>query len=370
MSPLEVKKTTHSSLADVLEFRQTRTFVPIYDSVRQSGLPLLRYAIRRRLSTNTATGPPVVLLVCLETRPDALVNPSLVHGGEVHAIMGIMGGSDQPGEASSALMKACAHMKQLQLVNMSPDLAQLKHVITKTVKTLQEEHSTIYVYYDSLVPFLRQPMGQLLRFFRTLGTGDESAKSASGLAISMALIHEDLLVPDATSSAGIPPVRHALEALGPVTVHLYDLEDYNRTMDPLLWTEEDSRPAFAHLDTSNNSPGSRVAKVEYLKKSRKMQIETSVYDIVDDRLVTSEFVLARYQADAGKPAEKEIIQTPENDPLKSLSFNLTLTDQQREAKNNLVLPYVNEQSASGAIIYQPDDGDDFDEEDPDDDLDI
>lgn len=51
------------------------------------------------------------------------------------------------------------------------------------------------------------------------------------------------------------------------------------------------------------------------------------------------------------------------------SFNLQLTPEQRQQKDELVLPYTAAQSTTTATFYyDPDSADDFDEEDPDDDL--
>ncbi|KAG0014288.1 hypothetical protein BGZ80_010539, partial [Entomortierella chlamydospora] len=58
------------------------------------------------------------------------------------------------------------------------------------------------------------------------------------------------------------------------------------------------------------------------------------------------------------------------DPAANLSFNLNLTDEQRRAKNETVLPYMKTQESTGAIYYEPDAADDFDDDDPDDDLTI
>ncbi|XP_071541026.1 elongator complex protein 5 [Panulirus ornatus] len=52
------------------------------------------------------------------------------------------------------------------------------------------------------------------------------------------------------------------------------------------------------------------------------------------------------------------------------TFNLSLTDDQRIEKNKLLLPHTRVQSLGGQILYTPDDADDWDEDDPDDDLDI
>lgn len=64
-----------------------------------------------------------------------------------------------------------------------------------------------------------------------------------------------------------------------------------------------------------------------------------------------------------------------------MTFNLRLTNKEREARAGTALPYLLEaekkvsylnkaHSQGGDVVYIPDEGDDFDEEDPDDDLDV
>jgi hypothetical protein len=45
-----------------------------------------------------------------------------------------------------------------------------------------------------------------------------------------------------------------------------------------------------------------------------------------------------------------------------LSFNLSLTNQQKQQRENVVLPHLEAQKETPIIHYTPDDGDDFDEE--------
>jgi len=63
--------------------------------------------------------------------------------------------------------------------------------------------------------------------------------------------------------------------------------------------------------------------------------------------------------------------------LKGLTFNLSLSEQEKEAKDQVTLPYLNKRTVGsgsggvgGEIHYVPDEFDDVDEEDPDDDLGI
>ena len=80
-----------------------------------------------------------------------------------------------------------------------------------------------------------------------------------------------------------------------------------------------------------------------------------------------------------------IDKTDEPDPTANLTFDLRLSSKEKEDRSKVILPYTSvrdgvgvvsgqssshAQTGSGQIYYQPDDVDDFDESDPDDDLDI
>lgn len=67
------------------------------------------------------------------------------------------------------------------------------------------------------------------------------------------------------------------------------------------------------------------------------------------------------------------------DPAANLTFDLHLSSQERKDRAQVILPYtsaqqgtglvgMSSQTPSGQIFYQPDELDDFDDSDPDDDL--
>ncbi|KAM8974394.1 elongator complex protein 5 [Pelodytes ibericus] len=78
--------------------------------------------------------------------------------------------------------------------------------------------------------------------------------------------------------------------------------------------------------------------------------------------------------------ESEHKTTKAVDPTANLTFNLRLSDTERELKESTALPYVftagekssllQASSSSSKIFYDPDPEDDIDDEDPDDDLDV
>ena len=82
-----------------------------------------------------------------------------------------------------------------------------------------------------------------------------------------------------------------------------------------------------------------------------------------------------------RPHTLSTTHTPSQaDPTANLTFDLTLTAKEKHDRANVVLPYTRPHItahtrphislAKGEIFYQPDEADDFDESDPDDDLDI
>ncbi|XP_077998454.1 elongator complex protein 5-like isoform X2 [Glandiceps talaboti] len=102
------------------------------------------------------------------------------------------------------------------------------------------------------------------------------------------------------------------------------------------------------------------------KSSGKVIIKNEGYSVVDDlRLITF---------DPSKLSTPTVKRQP--DPTANLTFNLNLTDTERQARSKVILPYTIAQEKrmpqlkSGQIFYEPDEADDFDDEDPDDDLDI
>ncbi|CAJ1086177.1 elongator complex protein 5 [Xyrichtys novacula] len=117
-----------------------------------------------------------------------------------------------------------------------------------------------------------------------------------------------------------------------------------------------------------------VAKITKRSKSGKVVQDEEIFSIKEDLSVT---VHSKRSQPGLKQTETE---EQEADPTANLTFNLRLSDTEREAKEKLALPFVfskEKKSAllhsgpgSGRILYEPDANDDYDQEDPDDDLDV
>ncbi|XP_060791526.1 elongator complex protein 5 [Neoarius graeffei] len=139
--------------------------------------------------------------------------------------------------------------------------------------------------------------------------------------------------------------------------------------------------AVSHLASSVisvmpvNSARYAVAKTSQRKKSGKVVQKEEFFSLTEDLTLSIET----------KPTQSGNVQTDlhtksEVDPTSNLTFNLRLSEVEREAREQVALPFVFSEEkksallrpghSSGHIMYEPDANDDIDEEDPDDDLDV
>ncbi|MED6271431.1 hypothetical protein CHARACLAT_020097 [Characodon lateralis] len=138
--------------------------------------------------------------------------------------------------------------------------------------------------------------------------------------------------------------------------------------------------SVCHLATSliSVAPGVKgneaVAKITKRSKSGKVLQDEEIFCITEDLTVT---ILSKPSHPEPKQNSTEEEQA---DPTANLTFNLRLSDSELEAKQKLALPFVfstekktallHPGPGTGRILYEPDANDDYDQEDPDDDLDV
>lgn len=180
-------------------------------------------------------------------------------------------------------------------------------------------------------------------------------------------------------------LQDSLNRLASVIIGLEPLRERTHFETQAALTGFIPQDTFSYLTiTSNSIVKGGIAHIEWRKKSGKVTYEsngfiynnqTGYLDVVPKNQLTG--IIEQIET---IESETEAMQIdPKMDPTANLSFNLSLTDEQRKTKENLVLPYlkaqqlevsIDEEKKSGLIYYDPDAADDFDDEDPDDDLDI
>ncbi|ERL90273.1 elongator complex protein 5 [Dendroctonus ponderosae] len=110
-------------------------------------------------------------------------------------------------------------------------------------------------------------------------------------------------------------------------------------------------------------------KYEYKKIGGRVIADIEAYKFEEEQLLTNKLA---------KPDAKKLLENAKPkqiNPEELTTFKIGLTDEEKLARDRVVLPYLpsaNENPAEeeGKIFYQLDEVDDWDEEDPDDDLDI
>ncbi|XP_057660901.1 elongator complex protein 5 [Diorhabda carinulata] len=133
--------------------------------------------------------------------------------------------------------------------------------------------------------------------------------------------------------------------------------------------------SFEHLSTLNlilqDRSGSSKKRIQYTYKKvgGKVIKETEEFWFEGEKLITKKIE----KLDAKQILEKSV--SSEINPEKLSTFKIGLSDADKKSRDELVLPYLpkhesEENQQSGNIFYKFDDVDDWDEEDPDDDLDI
>ncbi|XP_041924991.1 elongator complex protein 5 isoform X1 [Alosa sapidissima] len=116
-----------------------------------------------------------------------------------------------------------------------------------------------------------------------------------------------------------------------------------------------------------------LAKTTKRTKSGKVLQEEELFSVQEDLTITVHSKVSHAVPTQAEPDS-------EADPTANLTFNLHLSEMEREAKEKVALPFVfshekksallNPGQGAGRILYEPDENDDFDQEDPDEDLDV
>ncbi|KAI9361570.1 Elongator complex protein 5 [Pilaira anomala] len=183
-------------------------------------------------------------------------------------------------------------------------------------------------------------------------------------------------------------MQDSLNRLASVIIKLESLKERSYLETQAALTGFIPQDTFSYLTVTSNCIGKGgIAHIEWRKKSGKVTYESNGFilnkhGLLDVVPVTQ--LTGVVMEDEEKKIEEELKSMqldPKMDPTANLSFNLSLTEEQRKQKENLVLPYLKAQqlevsmdeekkSHTGLIYYDPDAADDFDDEDPDDDLDI
>ncbi|KAG0222718.1 Elongator complex protein 5 [Mortierella sp. GBAus27b] len=350
-----------SILERILTRKETSPFILVKDTLEQSG-----QILGLELLSNTPADHAIIL-VCAETAPERLL--SLIKGNHRKAVVDCysnpLGWTEafQPQSSdaqSSGTPSEFANVTSLVSVNLR-NVRKASRTITDIIAS---QRSNFTIYFDSLSQFLVSSVPDTFSLIRSIiGLLTDSSRI-------IAIHHED--VPDADSflpDASKPLASNSLAHVATTLITLKNSEAIRQDQEDLRRGVVAAKE-FAYLTVHGNAWDSAVCEIEHKRKSGKVSRETNAYRLespTGNLLVVNVWDVVGEMPDVEK---LDLQESQTSDPTANLSFNLNLTEEQRRAKNDTVLPYVKTQESTGAIYYEPDAADDFDDDDPDDDLTI
>jgi len=314
---MSVPRIEHSMLSSILTGKQPSDFVCIQDSLKQSGLHLLKAFAQHAVDSRENH----VHILCYEHSTRKMKS-------------GLRNICEDYVHFHDCFTDHRGWIESREKENLKCDVQAKDNSVLSVLKYSPVTSTNgCIVIIDSLTPLIYSVgFTRCYREFHSL-----LARSTKGVTVSqvVCLVHEDTL-PDAHVT--LPQLCHLATSsirIGPST--------------PL-------------------SRGNPIASVTHKKQGGKVVRHVECYSVDTDNKVKIEVLTEVMPTNIG--VNKDVGEDSDL-PHDLTTFKLSLGQQEREARSQLVLPYLRVNSEKGGrVFYQPDAADDLDEEDPDDDLDI
>ncbi|KIY47044.1 hypothetical protein FISHEDRAFT_66217 [Fistulina hepatica ATCC 64428] len=347
---------TLSSLLDAP--RPNSPFLLLQSSTAQSAVPLLRdFVSRARCCT--------VLFCCLYP-PNALLNACASSNVEVHdRIACVPGYSNDDSHLKNDIIFT---VKSILTLHAEPDSGPL-NVVIDSLDTINEDIGSVSATYKFLCELLgliraRSHPSQLVLHSLPCPVLRSLIQPSFSSTIRLVKTHPvALLVHLARSYSSPPPPMTAESAFWGVFLPLSERMDESERLlfgpspddEELLMSSEMVLEVL--IRSTHRSKGvERTLKGWTVNGPCELPAMSGLKHIFHKQMMISE-------------------EAP--DPTQNVSFNLNLTPSQQKSRAEVPLPYAHEGSPasrkpqpSSVIIYDPDSADDFDDDDPDEDLDI
>ncbi|KAG0065071.1 hypothetical protein BGZ89_008635 [Linnemannia elongata] len=335
-------------LEKIMAGKEASPFILVKDTLEQSG-----QVLGLELLSNSPSDHAIIL-VCAETAPDRLL--PLVKGNQKKAIVDCH--SNPLGWVKDTTSTTNTSSNRDGLSDNTTTVTLTLRNIRKTTKVITDlitsQRSNFTIYFDSLSQFLIASVPDTFNLLRSI------------TALLTDIPDADSYLPNSSSK---PQASNSLAHIATTLITL-------KSSEALRQDQEDFRKGtvtakeFCYLTVFGNAWDSAVCEVEHKRKSGKVAKETNAYHQgtpTGNLTVVNVWDVVGDMPDIDK---MDLEESQTSDPAANLSFNLNLTEEQRKAKNDTVLPYLKTQESTGAIYYEPDAADDFDDDDPDDDLTI
>ncbi|KAJ2843972.1 hypothetical protein IWW36_005360 [Coemansia brasiliensis] len=312
--------------------------VVLSETAQQSALPLMEALVQESLSCGLS-----VVAVCLEQ----LFSSKILHLPQVHLI-------DRrilPAQITDCSAFTADGQRQLNISKLESDICAEIEACAVSAK------EGILVVIDDLEPLLAASRVSALAMVRKLrSTVKRQQKSRVLVRYPRDTIDQD-------TAAHAPLAVSMLTSLADATIDVYHA-DALETWMPGWYSDGQLRP-FVTLSDSDSQRA--LLRLEHKRPAGKMGYELSSFEIGERRPAFAAITIATAPKLPAGP-QPALLPTASESTKAEVPFNLELTEKQRQDRAKVELPYLEAQM--GEIHYQLDAEDDWDEDDPDDDLEI
>ncbi|KAJ2456363.1 hypothetical protein EV183_000075 [Coemansia sp. RSA 2336] len=315
--------------------------VVLSETAQQSALPLMEAMARESLSCGLS-----VVAVCLEQ----LLSSDIVCLPQVHLIDRRI----QPAQIADCTAFTAAGQRQLDIGKLESDICAEIGICAASAK------AGILVVIDDLEPLLTASRVSTLAMIRKLRS---TVRQQQQQQKSRVLVRYPRDTIDQDTATHAPLVANMLTGLADATIDVHHA-DALETWMPGWYSDGQPRP-FVTLSDSDSQRG--LLRLEHKRPAGKMGYELASFEI--DEQQRPAFAAINIAAAPKLLAGPQSTSLPlEGTRMEEVPFSLELTEKQRQDRAQVELPYLEAQM--GEIHYQLDTEDDWDEDDPDDDLEI
>ncbi|GAA93976.1 uncharacterized protein L969DRAFT_15712 [Mixia osmundae IAM 14324] len=362
---------TSDPVDDLLHLRQHARLTLLLDSLAQPATALLGTLWQQVARSDTQRA----LLICLEHEP-SLFGPVGKHCAVIDALCGSKyNARQQPCDALEALLSALQQQLQHPLLVFIDGITNFTYqygqkTLFKLLRAILASDTATRIVLVHHVD-LPSPTEQRTDIVALLQSPSMCASilrvALHPLALLQHLLDDLHLAPESEQVYALLQTHLARgwgSGFSYATEEPHASEE-NSTADGL--GERRLARCILSYDARGLSSAERAGKVKeergVVALLRKSEGDAASYQTA----ALSEVLIARSR----REVKTASIAAADKDGLPAdLTFSLSLTDAQRQARDSVPLPFARDSTEQGRIIYEPDSGDDLDEDEPDEGMEI
>ncbi|KAF0482347.1 elongator complex protein 5 [Gigaspora margarita] len=302
----------------LLNFKESSGFIVIEDTILQSGYLLLKEFVKKITENNKQN----VIIFCVESSPqyflESVKSNKNVIFLDAYSHLGSYESDDMDDIGNNDT--------KVHIIKSLDDLSIILRLIQDIIAKSSNSNFTLII--DSLTPLLLTSISSTFSFLKKISS---ELTSEMNTFRAIAVYHSDIPTYPVNGITGMLNIRNTiLNHFATTTITIKNME---QTRKESIY--EYSKGTDTMINVHMNSPECSICVIEHRKKSGKVFYERNVYNIDQS---TNDLIIQ-----FAKEITDDINAKDNNNPdptIANMSFNLSLTEEQKKAKNDVILPYT------------------------------